>query len=126
MADPDALYGVEEERSDAPGDFRGPYGYGRPAHKADPSAAYQFDIGPPRALPPQRSIAPTRLISATSTPIEHAASGHLDRSQVFENEPYGIYDFAEKMKIAPEQARELIRVYGSDRDVLEREAQKLK
>lgn len=36
----------EEETSepiqDGRGDFRGPYGYGRPAHKADPSATYVF------------------------------------------------------------------------------------
>lgn len=25
------------------GDFRGPYGYGRPAHKSDPNASYGFE-----------------------------------------------------------------------------------
>ena len=53
-----------DEDAVAIGDFRGPYGYGRPAHKADPAAAYAFDIGAPRALPTRRRIAPTRLIRA--------------------------------------------------------------
>ena len=53
-----------DEEAFPSGDFRGSYGYGRPAHKADPAAAYAFDIGAPRALPPRSRIAPTRLIRA--------------------------------------------------------------
>lgn len=30
------------------GDFRGSYGYGRPAHRSDPSAEYGFQIGRPK------------------------------------------------------------------------------
>lgn len=47
------------ERRDADGDFRGPYGYGRPSHKADPNATYVFQPGPPRALPPRRASGPS-------------------------------------------------------------------
>lgn len=38
------------------GDFRGRYGYGRPAYKPDPDAAYSFEPGPRRtlALDPKR------------------------------------------------------------------------
>ena len=56
-----------DEDAVAAGDFRGPYGYGRPAHKADPAAVYAFDVGAPRALPPRRHVAPTRLIRAIRT-----------------------------------------------------------
>ncbi|MEA2935029.1 MAG: hypothetical protein QOD74_1675 [Variibacter sp.] len=31
----------------AEGDFRGPYGFGRAAHKADPNASYGFASNPP-------------------------------------------------------------------------------
>lgn len=34
-----------------PGDFRGPYGYGRPAHKTDSAATYGFEPGQMRPLP---------------------------------------------------------------------------
>ena len=33
------------------GDFRGPYGYGRPAHKSDPNASYGFEPEIVRPLP---------------------------------------------------------------------------
>jgi hypothetical protein len=33
------------------GDFRGPYGFGRPAHKPDPSATYVFRPHMTRVLP---------------------------------------------------------------------------
>jgi hypothetical protein len=33
----------EEGQPRGEGDFRGPYGYGRPAHKSDPNARYGFD-----------------------------------------------------------------------------------
>lgn len=39
---------VSERLSSGTGDFRGAYGYGRPAHKADPAAEYGFDAGPLR------------------------------------------------------------------------------
>lgn len=32
----------------APGDYRGTYGYGRPAHGSDPKASYGFGEIPPR------------------------------------------------------------------------------
>ena len=37
----------ENVDSGAQGDFRGPYGYGRPAHRPDPSGQYGFE---PRAV----------------------------------------------------------------------------
>lgn len=41
------------EKPIASGDFRGPYGYGRPAHRADPEARYGFRPQR-RTLPPRR------------------------------------------------------------------------
>lgn len=40
-------------------DFRGRYGYGRPAHKPDPAAKYGFAPDPKRTLPPSGEIAVT-------------------------------------------------------------------
>ncbi len=39
----------------AQGDFRGRYGYGRPAHRADPEARYEFR-GAMRQLPVRESL----------------------------------------------------------------------
>jgi hypothetical protein len=36
---------------EAEGDFRGPYGYGRPAYKPDPAATYIFRPNAARVLP---------------------------------------------------------------------------
>ena len=52
--------------------------------------------------------------------------GAPDRARVAGDEDYEVYDFAEKMGITPEQARELIEEFGNNRDVLEHEAKKLK
>lgn len=49
---PAAGTGTEEKPSKS-GDFRGPYGYGRPAHRADPEARYGF-------RPQQRTLPPPR------------------------------------------------------------------
>jgi hypothetical protein len=38
------------------GDFRGPYGFGRPAHRPDPDAKYGFAPDPNRALPPRECV----------------------------------------------------------------------
>jgi hypothetical protein len=38
------------------GDFRGPYGFGRPAHRPDPDAKYGFEPDPNRALPPRADV----------------------------------------------------------------------
>lgn len=46
------------------GDFRGPYGYGRPAHRADPNAKYGFQ---PNAMPLLRSPAPSVATQASET-----------------------------------------------------------
>jgi hypothetical protein len=40
------------------GDFRGPYGFGRPAHRPDPDAKYGFEPDPNRALPPHADALP--------------------------------------------------------------------
>lgn len=40
-----------ETESGPEGDFRGPYGYGHHAHKADPSARYGFEAKTTRPLP---------------------------------------------------------------------------
>ncbi|HWT30097.1 MAG TPA: hypothetical protein VN240_03630 [Propylenella sp.] len=46
---------VEEEvpRASRDSDFRGPYGFGRPAHRPDPNASYGFRPEPNRVLPPR-------------------------------------------------------------------------
>jgi hypothetical protein len=44
------VYDPEAEAA-APGDFRGQYGYGRKAHKQDPSARYGFEPEAIRPLP---------------------------------------------------------------------------
>ena len=41
---------------DAEGDFRGPYGYGRPAHRPDPSGHYRFEPHSVRPLPANPKI----------------------------------------------------------------------
>lgn len=72
------------------------------------------------------------LTRSSHSPVENSMGddkryvGEPDRSLVWGSEPYAVYDFAEKMKIAPDQTRELIRIYGNDRDTLEREAKKLR
>ena len=49
-----------------------------------------------------------------------------DRSRVSGSEDYEIRYFADQNGISLEQARELIRRHGNDRETLNREAQKLK
>jgi hypothetical protein len=44
----------EPPSTEAEGDFRGPYGYGRPAHKSDPEATYAFRADLMRPLPVAR------------------------------------------------------------------------
>ena len=39
-------HGAREPASPGKGDFRGRYGYGRPAHRPDPNAAYGFETYP--------------------------------------------------------------------------------
>ncbi len=39
------------------GDFRGSYGFGRPAHHPDPGAKYVFEPDQNRVLPPRGEIA---------------------------------------------------------------------
>ena len=43
---------VEQSRRGS-GDFRGSYGFGRPAHRPDPNASYEFRPEPDRVLPPR-------------------------------------------------------------------------
>ena len=54
----DPLSGDVTNRSEQQkaGDFRGPYGFGRPAHRPDPDAKYGFDPDPNRALPPRTGV----------------------------------------------------------------------
>lgn len=49
-----------------------------------------------------------------------------DRSRVSGSEDYEVRYFAEQNGISTEQARDLIRRFGNDRETLNREAQKLK
>jgi hypothetical protein len=41
----------EAEKNETEGDFGGPYGYGRPAHRPDPSGHYRFEPDAVRPLP---------------------------------------------------------------------------
>jgi hypothetical protein len=52
------LSGDPPNRSDreGAGDFRGPYGFGRPAHRPDPDAKYGFEPDPTRALAPHDPV----------------------------------------------------------------------
>ena len=49
-----------------------------------------------------------------------------DRSRVSGSEDYEVRYFAEENGISMDQARELIRQYGNDRETLNREARKLR
>jgi hypothetical protein len=49
-----------------------------------------------------------------------------DRSRVSGSEDYEVRYFADQNGISMDQARELIRQFGNDRETLNREAQKLK
>ena len=55
-----------ERASSGVGDFRGPYGYGRPAHKADPAAEYVFQVQPIKfeIAGPEDGTEPHRLMQA--------------------------------------------------------------
>lgn len=52
--------------------------------------------------------------------------GNPDRSRVAGGEAYEVEDFARNHGITAEQARELIRQHGNNRETLDREAEKLK
>jgi hypothetical protein len=52
--------------------------------------------------------------------------GNQDRSRVAGEEGYEVEYFAQKHGITPDQARDLIRQHGNNRETLDREAQKLK
>ncbi|MGA0608414.1 DUF3606 domain-containing protein [Phenylobacterium sp. VNQ135] len=52
--------------------------------------------------------------------------GEPDRSRVSGAEAYEVRDFAGAHGITPDQARELIRPHGDDRDARDRAAQRLK
>jgi hypothetical protein len=52
--------------------------------------------------------------------------GEPDRSRVSGAEPYEVRYFADKRRISIEQAEELIRTHGNQRDVLDRAAESLK
>ncbi|MGN6582462.1 MAG: hypothetical protein ACTHJV_02025 [Rhizobiaceae bacterium] len=47
---------ADSDAVDASGDFRGPYGYGRPAHRPDPSGHYHFEPRAVRPLPANPKI----------------------------------------------------------------------
>lgn len=51
--------------------------------------------------------------------------GALDRRMIANNEPYEVEYFARKHDVSREQARELIRQIGNDRDKLNAAASKL-
>ncbi|HHY48168.1 MAG TPA: DUF3606 domain-containing protein [Alphaproteobacteria bacterium] len=52
--------------------------------------------------------------------------GAQDRSRVAAGQRYEVQHLAERTGITTDEARELIERFGNDRDVLEREAQKLR
>lgn len=52
--------------------------------------------------------------------------GEPDRSRVSGSEGYEVRYFADKHQISMDQARDLIAKHGNQRDVLDREAEKLK
>jgi Protein of unknown function (DUF3606) len=52
--------------------------------------------------------------------------GNPDRSRVAGGEGYEVEHFAQKHGITPEEARDLIRRHGNNRETLDREAEKLK
>ena len=52
--------------------------------------------------------------------------GEPDRSRVSGSEDYEVQYFARETGITPDEARELIRKHGNDRETLTREAKKLK
>ena len=52
--------------------------------------------------------------------------GEPDRSRVSGSEDYEVEYFARENGITPDQARELIKRHGNDRETLTREAEKLK
>lgn len=52
--------------------------------------------------------------------------GGADRSQIAAAERYDVQHLAERHGISTDEARELIERFGNDRDVLDREAEKLK
>jgi hypothetical protein len=56
QTEPDADALPETGDLDAEGDFRGPYGYGRPAHRPDPSGHYRFEPHAVRPLPANPKI----------------------------------------------------------------------
>ena len=67
----------------------------------------------------------------TRTERDHMADdkskrGKQDRSRVAAGQEYEVRDLAKKHGITQEQATELIRKHGSDRETLEAEAKKLK
>lgn len=44
-------HSADEQRAGVSrGDFRGRYGYGRPAHRADPNASYRIELPPPFSM----------------------------------------------------------------------------
>lgn len=51
--------------------------------------------------------------------------GEPDRSRVSGSEDYEVQYFAKEVGITPDQARELIKKHGNDRETLTREAKKL-
>ena len=57
--DADSVAGRSQDRAGThhDADFRGRYGYGRPAHKPDPTAKYGFAPDPKRTLPVSGDIA---------------------------------------------------------------------
>jgi hypothetical protein len=59
-------------------------------------------------------------------PDDKANRGEPDRSRVSGSETYEVNFFAEKHGISAAQARDLIKRHGTDRDTLDREAEKLK
>lgn len=52
--------------------------------------------------------------------------GGPDRNQIAAAERYDVQHLAERHGISTDEARELIERFGHDRDVLDREAEKLK
>jgi hypothetical protein len=56
---------------------------------------------------------------------DKSKTGGQDRARVAGGQDYEVQYLMQKTKVSAEQARDLIKRFGNDRDVLEREARKL-
>lgn len=62
---PDTFKAPEGSADRGTADFRGSYGFGRPAHMSDPGGTYAFEPDPNRALQPRGEFA---VVEEAETP----------------------------------------------------------